>query len=206
MSQQCSPAPLPSSKYKGNTIILLIIIVLFVVGAIFFLNAGTKTPEGPVEQYPWTETDCIVGGPTAVNLPQSPQISLDAEKIIKQRIVSDDGQNRGRLEIVIQPDGFVVAAWQANYKEDVYEKDFTATCKGNVDASQLYEDENGTDPSKLFFITEGCFIVQAFKHGNAAVNGGEAYVVGWISPDGSANGTLVLTADRKTTKIYTWGD
>jgi len=206
MIQNNNPLAAQTSRHHGNTLIIVIIIALFAVVAIMFINKITQDPTGPVDECPWAETNRIVGLGASINLPQPPQISLDEEKTISHTILSEDGQNRGRLEILISPDGLVEAVWKANYKEDVYEKEFTAKCEGNVDANKTYEDENGTDPSRLFFITKGSFLLQAFKHGNARAGGGEAYVVGWISPDGSSNGTLVLAPDKKNTKIYKWGN
>ncbi len=206
MTQKCTQNTILASKHKGNTAIKVIILVLLVVCAVWVINSMTKDPSGPVEQCPWVEVDRIVNDISEINLPQSPQISLDEERRISHIITSEDGQDRGRLSIEIDPDGLVAATWKATYKEGIYEKDFTATCEGNIDAEKIYENENGTDPSKLFFITEGTFLLKAFKHGNAIPGGGEAYVVGWISPDGTATGTLVLAPNKKNTKIYKWGN
>ena len=131
---------------------------------------------------------------------------MDEVRKISPNITSEDGQNRGRLLIETYSDGLVEATWKATYKEGSYEKDFTATCVGNIDAEKIYENENGDDPSKLFFITKGKFLLKAFKQGNAIGGGGEAYVVGWISPDGTATGTLVLAPTKKKTKNYKWGN
>ncbi len=206
MSQVSRSAVIRHCKHKGNTIVLLIIIALFAIVAVFFLNMATTDPVGPVEQCPWVESNRIVDNFAEINLPQSPQIIFDDITKISKRLTSEDGSNRGKLEIEIAPDGIVTAVWKAKYKEDIYEKEFSATCMGNVDADMIYVDENGTDKSKLFFITEGRFLVQVFKQGNAKLGGGEAYVVGWISPDRSAKGTLVLAPDKKRTKIYAWGE
>ncbi len=206
MTQKCTQNTILASKHKGNTAIKVIILVLLVVCAVLFINSITKDPSGPVDQCPWVEVDRIVNDISEINLPQSPQISLDKERRISHKITSEDGQDRGRLSIEIDPDGLVIATWKASYKEGIYEKDFTATCEGNIDAEKIYENENGDDPSKLFFITKGRFLLKAFKQGNAIPGGGEAYVVGWISPDGTATGTLVLAPTKKNTKIYTWGN
>ncbi len=206
MTQKCTQNTILASKHKGNTAIIVIILVLLVVGAVLFINSITKDPSGPVEQCPWVEVDRIVNDISEINLPQSPQISLDKERRISHKITSEDGQDRGRLSIEIDPDGLVVATWKASYKEGSYEKDFTATCEGNIDAEKIYENENGADSSKLFFITEGKFLLKAFKQGNAIPGGGDAYVVGWISPDGAATGTIVLAPTKKKTRIYKWGN
>lgn len=206
MTQKCTKNTILASKHKGNAAIKVIILVLLVVGTVWIINSLTKDPTGPVEQCPWGEEDRIVTDISEINLPQSPQISLDKIRTIYHEITSEDGQDRGRLSIEIDPDGLVVATWKASYKEGSYEKDFTATCEGNIDAEKIYENENDTDLSKLFFITKGKFLLQAFRQGTAVPGGGEAYVVGWISPDGTATGTLVLAPTKKNTKIYKWGN
>ncbi|MBC8377603.1 MAG: hypothetical protein H8E62_00355 [Planctomycetes bacterium] len=206
MSQEVKSASICRCKHKGNTIVLLIIVALFAVVAVFFLNVATGDPVGPVEQCPWVESNRIVNSYSEINLPQSPQITFDKLKKMSFKITSEEGEGRGRLDIEITPEGMVTAVWKATYKEGIYEKEFSASCMGNVDATRIYEDEDGMDESKLFFITEGRFLLQAFKQGNARVGGGEAYIVGWVSPDGSAKGTLVLAPDKKNTKIYAWGE
>jgi hypothetical protein len=206
MTQKCTRNPIPSSKHKGNGAIKFIIIVVLVVCVVWVVNSMEKDPSGPVEQCPWVEADRIVNDISAINLPQSPQISMDKVKGISQKITSEDGQDRGRLLVEIDPEGLVGATWKATYKEGSYEKQFTASCAGNIDAEKLYEDENDVDPSKLFFITKGNFQLRAFQQGNARAGGGDAYIVGWISPDGTATGTLVLAPDKKKTKIYKWGN
>ena len=206
MTQKCTQNTILASKHKGSTAITVIILVLLVVCVVFVINTMKKDPTGPVEQCPWGEVDRIVSDISEINLPQSPQISLDSERGISHVITTEDGQDRGRLTIKIEPDGPVTATWKASYKEGKYEKDFTATCQGNIDAEKIYENENGADLSKLFFITKGKFLLKAFRQGNALAGGGEAYVVGWIAPDGTATGTLVLATDKKKAKVYKWGN
>lgn len=204
MTQKCTQNTILSSKHKGNTAIKVIIVVLCVVCAVWVIDSIRKDPTGPVEQCPWVEEARIVKNISEINLPQSPQFSLDAEMGFSHTITSEDGQDRGRLSIKIEPDGLVAATWKASYKEGSYEKDFNATCVGNIDAEKIYEDENGDDPSKLFFITKGTFLLKAFKQGNAVPGGGDAYVVGWIASDGTSTGTLVLAPTKKKTRIYKW--
>ena len=206
MTQKCTQNTILASKHKGNTAIKVIVVVLCVVGAVWIINSIKKDPSGPVEQCPWVEEGRIVTDISEINLPQSPQFSLDAEIGVSHMITSEDGQDRGRLSIEIDPAGLVAATWKASYKEGKYEKDFDATCVGNIDAEKIYEDEDGEDPSKLFFITKGKFLLKAFRQGNAVPGGGEAYVVGWISSDGATNGTLVLAPTKKKTRIYEWGN
>lgn len=202
---QCQCLSLPRTrKHRGNTLVLIIIIALFAVGAAMFLNAVTKDPTGPVDQCPWVESDRIADELSAINLPEAPQIKLEDELDFKISITSEEGENRGRLELIITPEGTVEALWNAKYKEGGLEKEFSSASVGNVDATMMYEGDDGVDESKLFFITKGTFLLQAFKQGNARAGGGEAYIVGWIGPDQSAHGTLVLAPDKKKTKVYEW--
>ena len=202
LQRRTGPVSRPHTRH-GNTLILIVVIALFAVAAVMYLNASSKEPQGPIEECPWVEIDRIADDVSMINLPGESQISLKEPISFTQSITSDEGQ-RGRLTIDIDPSGLVVASWKAKYKEDNLEKEFTATCRGNVDATKVFEDENSIDEDKLFFLTEGKFILQAFKQGNARAGGGKAYVVGWLSPDGSAQGSLVLAPDKNLTKIYRW--
>ena len=60
MKQKLSRSRILSPKHNGNTMVLLVIIILFAVGAVIFLNSTRKDPQGPVEQCPWVETNRIV--------------------------------------------------------------------------------------------------------------------------------------------------
>ena len=195
-----------ASKHKGNTAITVIIIALCVVCVVLIVNKIKKGPTGPVEQCPWTEEDRIVNSISEIKLPQSPQISLDMERKITYKITSEDGEDRGKVLIIIDPEGPVFATWRAKYKEGSYDKEFDASCSGNVDAENIYIDEEGADPSKLFFITKGSCQLKAFRQGNAVLGGSDAYIVGWIAPDGTATGTIVLAPSKKDTRIYKWGN
>ena len=204
MKQSSRPTAARRGKHQGNALVLIVIIALFAVGAVMFLNATTRDPVGPVQECPWVECDRLTADPTAIHLPQSPQISLDKEIHFTVTLSSNDNQPRGRLEILITPDGQVETVWQAKYKDGELSKEFTATALGNVDAERIYSDDGTGDESELFFLTKGTFLLQAFKHGNARAGGGEAYVVGWLGADGSAHGTLVLASDKKNTTRYAW--
>ncbi len=188
----------------GNTLILIVVIALFAVAAVMYFNASGKEPAGPVEECPWVEIERIAEDISMINLPGDSQKSLEEPISFTQSIKSDEGENRGRITIEIDPSGLVAASWKAKYKEDNLEKEFNAGCSGNVDSTMVFEDENGVDEDKLFFLTQGTFILQAFKQGNARAGGGQAYIVGWLSPDGSSQGSLVLAPDKKTTKVYRW--
>ena len=196
--------PAQNGKRRGNTLVLIIIIAIIAVGALMFINAATSDPTGPVLQCPWVESSRIAESPAAINLPTDSQISLENEINLTVSILSEENENRGRLQLLIMPDGTVGATWNAKYKEGDLEKEFSANLGGNVDATLLYESDRGTDDSRLFFIAEGRFMLQAFTQGNARVGGGDAYVVGWIGKDLSAHGTLVLAPDKRNTKIYKW--
>lgn len=188
---------------KGGIIpILIIVVVIFV--AVFVINMIQKDPTGHVNEFPWTEEHRLVSDIEAIQLPAGDQFKLDADKTI-DRSIQYEGADRGRLNIEITTDGAVHANWKASYQEGNFEKDVDAGFEGNVDATMVYEDENSSDAAKLFFIAKGNFLLKAFKkNGGAQAGGGDAYVVGWIDPDGEATGTMVLAPDKKKTKIYTW--
>ena len=80
-----------------------------------------------------------------------------------------------------------------------------ADVRGNIDPAKIYEDENGPDPSKLYFITKGDFLILEDRNdGRMRRVHGEIYVTGWFENDVSAHGELHITSDRKTQLVYTW--
>lgn len=193
-----------TNRNRFGSIIPIIIIVIVVVAAVFIINTLRQDPTGHVNQYPWTEENRIVTDSAAVEMPAENQFQLKSPKTIS-RSLSYQGEDRGNLKIEIDTSGLLEAQWKASYKEGEFEKDVSAAFEGNIDATMPYEDENGTDGDKLFFIAKGKFLLQAFKkNGNAQAGGGDAYIVGWLEPDGNASGTMVLAPDKKNTKIYTW--
>jgi cyclophilin family peptidyl-prolyl cis-trans isomerase len=111
----------------------------------------------------------------------------------------------------IDPDGDVLAKWSGKFKlrgveyEVVYEDigtESTSVFKGNIAPLKVYEDENGKDHRKLYFITMGSAMA-------VDQNGGQfqslGYVTGWINKDHTCFGKLWLPQGLDGSEtVYEW--
>jgi hypothetical protein len=193
----------------------LSLLVLVVVGMLFWY----KRMHGPVYQIgkgksdiavPWrqwhdiyvrTEKGHPPGEPTEhqAQIPKTLQIVAEPD---------EDGRQRGRLDLVILPDGSVRGHWGGQFiiRKDVDFQVMGCNFKGLVDPEQVYSDEQGEDPSKLFFIAKGPFVILETNDDNGKVRklSGNIYVRGWLSVDNLIDGEIILTTDEKNFFLYTW--
>jgi hypothetical protein len=81
-----------------------------------------------------------------------------------------------------------------------------ANFKGNIDPSKIYSDEDGEDPSKLYFITRGKYLTLETNYETNKVRkiNGQIYVVGWLTSEFTAFGQIHMTPNKKTQRIYKW--
>ena len=137
---------------------------------------------------------------------EQPNITETIQFKAKLKQQSDE---RGQIYFLINPDGTVKGSWSADYDTIsprmhciVMKGDF----KGNTDPSKVYTDEDGEDPSKLYIITKGKFLMLETNFETSRVRKiiGNIYLVGWLSSDLSAFGRLHISPDKKTQEIYEW--
>jgi hypothetical protein len=127
----------------------------------------------------------------------------------------DGSKERGQINLIISKDYTARGTWTGNmkikdklYKADVHEdkndRFLFNTFKGNLASLKPYEDEDGTDRSKLYVITSGPYELQRVG-GNAAISG-HAYITAWIDKKYKAHGTLAIRefTDKKMA-IFKWG-
>ncbi len=110
--------------------------------------------------------------------------------------------------MVILPDWTVKGGWKGEFFIDRYVDFQVMTCnfKGFLDPKQVYRDEQGDNPTKLFFINKGNFMILETNSESGRVRNlmGDAYVRGWIDIDYTVNGELIFTTDEKNFYRYTW--
>ncbi|MHC4743920.1 MAG: hypothetical protein ACYS8Z_18540, partial [Planctomycetota bacterium] len=120
----------------------------------------------------------------------------------------EEGSRRGQIALLILPDGSVQGQWGGQFNISRY-VDFQvmgSRFNGLVDPEQIYSDDQGEDPSKLFFIAKGPFSILETNDDNGKVRslGGHIYVRGWLSHDMTIDGEVILTNDEKNFYLYTW--
>ncbi len=202
----------------GLAIVLIIVIIVVVVAAVHFLNKAkdplsslpkTKNPTCSEDIHPWEEESRLLQPSQELADSLSPDQPLIDEVIFLKATIREAADASG-LRITISPDGAVDGGYYADYNKskDKVEMNYvmTAGFKGNFDPSNIYFDEDGEDTSKLFFLAKGQMTILAHNFtadtvGHSAQN---IYVTGWINPDYTATGRLVLMTGRKTFQTFHW--
>jgi hypothetical protein len=113
----------------------------------------------------------------------------------------------GNLNFVVLPDGIVKGVWSGEYEEsdDVHCIVLAASFNGNIDPSKPCIEGNRHDASKLYFVTAGTYtLLKEMSSGlNRGING-FVYVRGWLDPNYTAVGELILTEDKMSYETYTY--
>ena len=214
----CQRGRLPSRHWRRSTrggyILLLMILLTFVIGAVIWL--GISKPEPVVDpNMPWNQEERLVEGDEPVPPPTEEQPKLTGFlKFIAIPFHGEFGQvdarrdSRGRLEMTINPAGRVLGGWSADYNptDEVNYSVIGAGFSGNIDSSNVYSDENGEDPSKLYFISKGrlSILKTNLKSNRVSRLGGTIYVTGWLDHQYNIVGDLTITSGRKTYQSFYW--
>jgi hypothetical protein len=108
----------------------------------------------------------------------------------------------------ITPDGDVFGVWSGTYydsKKDNFDVQ-GGKFEGKVYPGKIYRDEKGQDPTKLYFLAKGQFLIH---HMTADTNkyhvmAGDLYVSGWLNPDFSLASDITITSDEKYSQVFHW--
>jgi hypothetical protein len=189
-------------------VVIGIVIYYFALSTPMDRETARKQKQSP-DKYPWVEEFRLrKHGKEAQERPSAKQPNI-REAILLEAEVKEKGKNRGTIQMIIRPDGTIEGTWLADYRTRVPKIDYTvinAKFKGNTDPSKIYKNENGEDPTKLYIITKGNFLILEtnFETGKARNLVGYIYVTGWIGPDYSAFGQLHITSDKINQTIFQW--
>lgn len=196
----------PLKLRNGNALVWVIVIVIVVVGVVTigqkFLGWGSP---GDPEKCPWLQADRIIAIGGTVPLPQPPKTDLKIWNSFRVDPMEGD-QSRGSLQVDISDEGFLFGKWHSEYKVNKTTYTFDAGFTGNVDVTKTYVNESGIeDPSLLYIIAQGNYRKQVYNpSSHSGVGGGEAYLTGWLGPDGKAKGKITLVFDKKIQNVLTW--
>jgi hypothetical protein len=173
-------------------------------GPVYRIGEGESDITPPWRQWHKMQVrlrDGPLGSPTE----EQPQLSKPLE--IQARPVQD-GNARGEMGVMLLPDGTVSGSWGGEFYIDKYVEFQVMNCKfeGRIDPEQVYEDEEGEDPSRLFFIAKGHFMILEANNDTGRVRNlmGDAYVRGWLGLDDEVSGELIITTDERNFYVYTW--
>lgn len=129
------------------------------------------------------------------------------------RFVAEAGEGgdmgRGEVEFIVNPAGYVRGNWSGvfeNEDKNINYDIMLAEFEGFADQDEIYKDENGEDPDKLFIIAKGDFsIIEKFPGKNKTIHVvGDIFITGWLQKDGSAQGELHLISKERYYWVYNW--
>ncbi len=174
-------------------------------GPVYQIGKGKSDIAVPWRQWHNFYVRTQKGRPPGLPGEDQPQISQALHVAARP---NEDTQRRGQLAFTILPDGTVAGQWSGQFNISKYVDYQVMSCQFNglVDPEQVYSDEQDEDPSKVFFITKGNFIILETNDGNGKVRklSGNIYVRGWLGLDNVIDGEIILTTDEKNFNLYTW--
>jgi hypothetical protein len=199
-----------SQNRRGNAVIGLIVILLL-VGVVYgvqrYRKSHTPDPDTAKDLTPWKEWQLREKSEKLV-----PPISEKQAKIpslikfdMNARLPGTE-DSRGELAIFISPEGHVTGDWSgiySNAKRDNFDVQ-VGRFEGKVFPGKICLDEKGEDQSKLYFLAKGKFMI----HKTSAdakqyhIMGGDIYIRGWLSPDLSVAGEIIITSDEKYSETF----
>jgi hypothetical protein len=177
----------------GLLIVILIIAILYLID--FTAMFGPIDKNRAYDERPWFEEQRLLDKEAfPVKQTGKKGKAVIKEKTVLSGQVSRKTEDRGNIEIIIEPNGMTKGHWQCAYGYTDSNYTVTADFKGNIDPAKTFEDPKGKNKQLLYFITKGIYqeIKSDAKTGNQWPSKSPIYVVGWIDKDYSAKGKLFL--------------
>lgn len=199
-----------SKRQRGFLLLQMLIaiaigMIIYYFSFVHISGSTLKEQKNHPENHPWLLEDRIGSG----NQHELNELQPYRDQMLelKAKVVDEQNARRGKINMMIDPDGLVFASWSGEYRNE--EKDqflvMMGDTEGNTDPSFIYQDENGEDRSLLYFITKGDFVLlKTDKKNRVSRPGGDLYLSGWLRPDMTAFGTLHMTRDKVEQTIYSW--
>ena len=181
---------------------VVILMLLYFVQIDAFFGPGLPSKPAGIEEHPWVLEELLVPNDEDIKLPRSPKPELDEPLSITAPVRRNDA-DRGNITLSFDTNGRIEAQWQCVYQQTGQEYQIDADMRGNIHVKRTYQDEQGKDKSRLFFIAKGKYIKKSLNE-NTALMGekGTTWLIGWIGPDHSVQGHVTITTDRQWAAAY----
>ncbi|MFC1737534.1 hypothetical protein ACFL1G_00600 [Planctomycetota bacterium] len=194
------------SMNRTGYVLLLMLLLIVVIGGLLWLDPSALFSSSD-PNLPWNQEFRLVDDDEQVKAPSEQQPAV-SDFLSLEAKVKKDGERRGNIIMMIHPDGRIEGQWAAEY-DPLPKVNFlvmSAGFKGNIDASKVFSDENGEDPSKLYFITRGRFLILETNDNTGKVRSviGRIYVTGWVETEYNVTGELTITSDKKDYKLFSF--
>ncbi len=118
-----------------------------------------------------------------------------------------EGNPAGQVNVIVYPDGTLKGVWNGEYSSpEIHRLIMAASFKGNTDPSKVCPGEQAGEQSSLYFISKGTFVLfeTSRQTGGNRDASGHIYVRGWLYPDCTAVGEIIITEDRKRYEVFSW--
>lgn len=196
---------LSHSDRRGYILILMVLIVC-IIGAFIWLDPMALI-HGSGSGKPWNEEFRIVPPGEEVKQPKDRQPKILDNLVFDGQIV-EANEVKGGVGLFILTDGRIKGVWAGKYnpEPDITWEVTGSRFKGNIDPTKVYSDKDGEDPSRLYFIAKGGFLILETnsKTDKIKTATGTIYVTGWLDNEYNAVGKVTITSDKKTYWEYYW--
>jgi len=195
-----------SQSQRSGVALLLMLLLIVVFCTLIWLdplallgNKGTGKP--------WNEESRIVRDDKEVPRPgqQQPVISDNLQFNAK---IAESTDGSGGITLYILPNGRIKGVWVGTYKPkpEVMWEVVSSHFEGNIDPSKIYSSEGSKDPTKLYFIGAGRFLIMETNWQTSVVRkgSGKLYVTGWLDGEYKAVGKVTITSDKENCVEYVW--
>jgi len=197
-----------NSKKDNGFVILIVLIAVAILMLLYFVQIdtlfGPGLPSRPagVEQHPWVLEALLVPEGEGVKVPRRPKLQLNEPFTLTLPVTRNDA-DRGEISIAFDMYGRIAGNWQCSYEQDGITYQVVAETSGNINAKQTYQDENGKDKSRLFFIAKGHYTKTPLAQAPDALGEkGQCWLTGWIRPDRTIEGHITLTTNQQWAAAY----
>jgi hypothetical protein len=204
-------------RLRGDTGIFVVILIVVLIAGLFIAQKWVKSnapdPDKTMNISPMREWELRKAKPQLMGEFRSEQPKIMKPILYEASLIdSNNEERRGNLRVMISSERMVQGGWSGSYrKNEKVNFDISGmggvTFQGKVYPGKIYSDGNGQDPARIYFLARGNkFIVQVsdFEKGGVQLMTGNIYVRGWIMPDLSVEGDVVLDRDDNKTERFIW--
>jgi hypothetical protein len=197
-------------KRNGYASMLVFLIVLVIGMMIYFLDMkaifgpghNLQHSAGP-QDHPWQMEDLLLPDNQTVDVPRKGQPEL-LEALNVTASVHRNNAPRGSVDILFGKNCRITADWSTQYEYEKKTYQLQTQMKGNVVPSKAYLDaDKNEDKTRLFFIAKGPYTqISQWTDAPPQTQQGTAYILGWLRPDNTAEGTITITTDLSWSAVY----
>lgn len=185
-------------------IAVVIMLLLYVVQMDTLFAPSKQSAPATIQQRPWAYEHLLVPADKTVKKPKAPRPLLTEDFVIAGS-AHREGQPRGQVRIAFDTDGRIKAEWQADFEIEGKRHRYAAPqVTGNISVKMAYEDQNGPDETRLFYIAGGPYEHTATTADYTTQEKGTAWMIGWLRPDRTAEGYVTITTDEAWSAAFAY--